>query len=141
MYHTCRMSSMYDSPRLHDPSCTLSKSHGLSPASTNNKWDTSDSIHKIQSVATECDDIQTTILMNWVECKKQKNYRILVVKCHIIYAFYFLKITSKWSSWHKIHSCDCDQKLIILCSRHSSVSLILSLYVLYKNVMIFRTQL
>ena len=91
------MSSMYDSPLLHDPSITLSKSHGLSPANTNHKCDTSDSTHKIQSVATECDGIQTTVLMNWVECKKQKNSRILVVKCHKIYAFYFLKITFKWS--------------------------------------------
>jgi hypothetical protein len=57
---------MYDSPRLHDPSFTLSKSHGLSPANANHKRDTTDSIHKIQSVATECDDIQTTVLMNWV---------------------------------------------------------------------------
>ena len=67
------MSSMYDSPLLHDPSFTLSKSHGLAPANTNHTCDTSDSMHKIQSVATECDDIQTTVLMNWVECKKQKN--------------------------------------------------------------------
>jgi hypothetical protein len=61
---------MYDSPRLHDPSFTFSKSHGLSPANKNQKCDTSDSIHKIQSVETECDDIQTTVLINWVECKK-----------------------------------------------------------------------
>jgi hypothetical protein len=93
---------MYDSPRLHDPSFTLSKSHGLSPANTNHKCETSDSIHKIQSVATECDDIQTAVLMNWVECKKEKNYRILIAKCHIIYAFYFLKITSKWSPSMKL---------------------------------------
>ena len=74
-----------------------------------------------------CDDIQSTVLMNWVECKKQKNSRMLIVKCHMIYAFYFLKITSNWSSWHEIHSCNCDLKLIILCSRHLSVSLISSL--------------
>ena len=64
---------MYDSPLLHDPSFTLSKSHGLAPANTNHTCDTSDSMHKIQSVATECDNIQTTVLMNWDECKKQKN--------------------------------------------------------------------
>jgi hypothetical protein len=31
LHHTCKMSSMYDSPRLHEPSFTLSNSHGLSP--------------------------------------------------------------------------------------------------------------
>ena len=45
----------------------------------------------------------------------------------MIHAFYFLKITSKWSSWHEIHSYNCDLKLIILCRRHLSVRLILSL--------------
>jgi hypothetical protein len=52
---------MYDSPLLHDPSFTFSKSHGLSTANTNHKCDTSDSMHKIHSLATECDDIQTIV--------------------------------------------------------------------------------
>ena len=92
---------MYDSPRLHDPSFTFSKSHGLSPANTNQMCDTSDSIHKIHSVETECDDNQTTTLMNCFEFKKQKK-KLQNISTETSYnlCFYFLKITSKWSSWH-----------------------------------------
>jgi len=32
--------------------------------------------------------------MNWVEYNKQRNYKVSVVKFHLIYVFYFLKITS-----------------------------------------------
>jgi hypothetical protein len=37
----------------------------------------------------ECDDIQTDVLMNRFEYDKKINYEVLVVKCHLIYAFYF----------------------------------------------------
>ena len=65
-------------------------------------------------MAVECDDFQVAVLMNQVEYKEQRNYGISVEKCYLIYAFYFLRITSpKWSSWHAVHSCNCDQKRTI----------------------------
>jgi hypothetical protein len=70
---------------------------------------------KNTGAATERDDFQTAVSMNLVEYKKtQKNYGVSSVKCHLMNAFYFLKITfSKWSFWRAVHSCNCDRKLPI----------------------------
>jgi hypothetical protein len=52
--------------------------------------------------------------MNRVECTKQRNYGVSAVTCHLIYAFCFLKTASPtWSSWHAVHSCNCDGKLTV----------------------------
>jgi hypothetical protein len=42
----------------------------------------------------ECDDFQFALWLNWFQYKKQKTYRVLAVKCHLIFAFHFLKIKS-----------------------------------------------
>jgi hypothetical protein len=40
-------------------------------------------------------------------------------KCHLIFAFYFLEITSpKWYSRHAMHSYNCDGKLTITAEKH-----------------------
>jgi hypothetical protein len=50
-----------------------------------------------------------------------KNYGIPAVKCHFIFAFYFLKITSlNWSSWLAVHSCNHDWKLASTAQRHTT---------------------
>lgn len=52
--------------------------------------------------------------MNQVEYNKERNYKVSVVKFHLIYAFYFLKITfPKWSFCIVVHSHKHDWKLII----------------------------
>jgi hypothetical protein len=48
-------------------------------------------------MAVECDDFQFALLVNQLQCNKQRYYGITMVKFHLIYAFYLLKITSpKW---------------------------------------------
>jgi hypothetical protein len=50
----------------------------------------------------------------WIKLNIRYNYGMWVVKWHLMYDFYFLKITSpKWSAWHSTHSCNCDRKLSI----------------------------
>ena len=65
-----------------------------------------------KGVAVTCDSFQIALLMNWVEYKKQNNYRISVVKYHLM-CFFFLIRSPKQSSWHAVHSSDCYQKLTI----------------------------
>jgi hypothetical protein len=58
----------------------------------------------IQDAAVECDDFQLALLVNHFQCNKQRNYGITVVKFHLIYAFYLLKITSpKWYICRVVH--------------------------------------
>jgi hypothetical protein len=66
-------------------------------------------------VAIECDDIQIADLMNGVQCNKQINYGVSVIKCYLIYALYFvfLIMSPKWYSCRAIHSCNCDRKLTV----------------------------
>ena len=65
----------------------------------------------MQDAALDFDSFQINVLMMWVEYKKQKTFRISLGKCHLIYVFYFLKITTPmWSSWHTLHSCSTDWK-------------------------------
>ena len=48
------------------------------------------------------------------EEEETKKYGISAVKCHLIFTFYFLKITSlNCCCWYAIHSCNHDQKLTI----------------------------
>jgi len=54
-----------------------------------------------------CDSFHIAVLMNWVEYRKQNNYRISVVKGHL------MCVSLISSPKHAIHSCDCDQKLTI----------------------------
>jgi hypothetical protein len=46
----------------------------------------------LQGAAMESDDFQIAVLMDQVEYKIQKNYGLSVVKCHLMYVFYFLKV-------------------------------------------------
>jgi hypothetical protein len=46
-------------------------------------------------LATECDNFQIAVLMNWVECNKHKNCGESVVKCHLMYALYDSKVASR----------------------------------------------
>jgi hypothetical protein len=80
----------------------------------------------IQNAPIECGNFQILFLVNQVNCEKHKNYRVLGLKCHLIYAFYFLKIAfCRCYSWHAAHFCRCDQKLALtLCNRHLSVAVI-----------------
>jgi hypothetical protein len=43
----------------------------------------------IQIAEIECDHSQIALLMNRVEYKKQKNRGALLIKCCLIYAFFF----------------------------------------------------
>jgi hypothetical protein len=47
------------------------------------------SFTNIRGAAIECDDYQIAVLMNRVECKKQRKCGVAVVKCQLIYAFFF----------------------------------------------------
>jgi hypothetical protein len=48
----------------------------------------------IQNAAVDYDDFQIAVLMNWVKCKKQKYYGVLVVKCHLMYFLFFTNYVS-----------------------------------------------
>jgi hypothetical protein len=59
----------------------------------------------LEHAAREYDDFRIAILINWVEHKKHKHYGISAVKCHLIFAFSFLKIASlNWTPWHAVFS-------------------------------------
>jgi hypothetical protein len=44
--------------------------------------------------AIECDDCLIAVLMNCIECKKQKNYGVPAVECQLRFTFYFSKTKS-----------------------------------------------
>ena len=69
---------------------------------------------RIIGCGDELEAFQIADLKKRLEYKKQGNRRIAVVTYHLIYALYFVKITSpKGSSWLAIHSGNCDRKLPI----------------------------
>jgi hypothetical protein len=52
----------------------------------------SQAFQKIQGAAIEREDVQLDVLRNRIEYKKEnKNTELSCVKCHLIYAYYFLK--------------------------------------------------
>jgi hypothetical protein len=52
----------------------------------------------IKGTATECDDCQIDVLMNWAEYKKRKKFRSIGSKMPLTFAFDFLNVTSlNWS--------------------------------------------
>jgi hypothetical protein len=67
---------------------------------------------KFNFLNTECCNKIWKLTFWWIVLKTINNYGVLVVKCYLIYAITFLKITSLgWSFWHTTNFCNCDQKL------------------------------
>ena len=69
------------------------------------------------SNSTGCDDLHIALLTDCVKHKKEKNIytQFISSKCHVIYALYFIKITShNRSTWRAVHSSTCDRKLTII---------------------------
>jgi hypothetical protein len=54
--------------------------------------------------ASEFDDFQIVVLMNLAEYKKQNSRGVAAIKCQLIFALYFVKVSSSnLSPWHAIH--------------------------------------
>jgi hypothetical protein len=75
----------------------------------------------IWDTESEFDDFQFVVLMKLVEYKEQNNRGVAAVKCQLIFAFYFLKITSSnLSPWHAAHYFNLS---FFLCHDLSTISL------------------
>jgi len=47
-------------------------------------------VFNVQGAAMGYDDFRVSVLMKWIAYKKHKKYGASVVKCNLIFAFYFL---------------------------------------------------
>lgn len=90
----------------------------------------------INSAPTECGVFQIAVSMNYVECKKRKNFAELQVKCHLNGPVIFLKVTSRnWSPCHAINSRNYGQKATLaVCNWRFSVAIISFLICSFRSL-------
>jgi len=68
----------------------------------------------IRGTTIEHDDFQMLFWWIGLNTQNKKNYRVSVVKCHLLITFHFFIITPlNWCSWHATLSCNHDWKLTI----------------------------